>query len=123
MIIHNPANAIAVVTLLCFLVVLCLVGILHKDDDIVHGAISYGRPLKVMGGCKESMFQVIMVTKARLEDKKDHNVVYGALGEELIYIKDISEEIMCNLIYGKFYNCNIFYGDKEQIDYVELLEV
>lgn len=116
----NYGTAVGLILLSVIILVFGLVSVMHKDDDIVHGAIKYGHPSEMVDDRDESMFQVIMVTKARLEDKIDHNVIYGVLEEKFIYIRDAANEIMDNLVYGKFYECNVFKNKLGEIDYIEL---
>lgn len=113
-------EAVGFIGLLVVIMILGCISFIHKDDDIIHGAIKYGHPLEIVGDCAESLFQVIMISKARLEDKIDHNVLYGALEKELLYISDIPDDILDKLVYGKFYECLVYKGEKDQIDFIEL---
>ena len=113
-------NTLGIIFLFGILVIFGCVSFIKKDDDIVHGSVKYGRPLEIVGDQIEGMFHVIMVTKARLEDKCDHDVIYGVLEENFVYIRDAGEDILNNLVYGKFYECNVFRGASNEISHIEL---
>lgn len=112
--------SIVSLALLAVSIVIFFMQTIRKDDDIICGAIKYGCPNNNSGTHTESMFQVLLATNARLEDKMDHTVLYGAIEKDLVYLRDIPENVMNNVVYGKFYDCNVYYGSKGQIDYVEL---
>ncbi|WP_289752886.1 hypothetical protein [Bacteroides acidifaciens] len=109
-----------IVCVLCFLLVFIFeIQRKGKTEEQI-SVIKYGRSSETAGTYEESMFQVIMVTKSVLKDKKDHNVIYGALEKDFIYIVDADESITKDLVYGKFYLCDVYKDTNGVVDYVEL---
>lgn len=109
-----------IVCVLCFLLILIFEA--QRKDKIEEqiSVIKYGHPSETAGTHEESMFQVIMITKSVLKDKKDHDVIYGALEKDFIYIVDADEDITKDLVYGKFYLCDVYKDTNGVVDYVEL---
>lgn len=114
----NYELLIKIVFSLIIAMIIMFISMIKQKDNIINCYIEYGRPEKASNN-EESILQVIMVTKAVFIDGKDCDVVYGVLGNEFVYIRNVDKDILDKLIYGKFYGCYVF-KENDIIKHIEL---